>query len=60
MNTFWVLILLLDDGSGQFKYTQHHSQYLTRAECVAQRNEINQSMTNVRAECYALKATKEK
>lgn len=60
MNTFWILILLFDDGSGTFQMSQQYSQYYTQNECVAERDQINQNMTNIRAECYALSASKVK
>lgn len=60
MKTFWVLILLLDDGTGTFQLTQQYAQYYTKGECIAQRDQINQETTRVRAECYAIRATKEK
>ncbi len=60
MNTFWVLILLMDDGSGKFQYSQLHSQYQTKAECITRRDDINQNeVRNARAECFRLNATKE-
>lgn len=59
MKTFWVLLILMDDGTGSFQMTQHYAQYYTKGECIAQRDQINEGMTNIRAECYALKATKE-
>jgi hypothetical protein len=59
-SVFWVLIVLMDDGTGQFKYTQQYSQYHTKEECIIQRDTLNAVMTNVRAECYQLKATKVK
>lgn len=60
MKTFWVLLLLLDDGSGTFQMTQQYAQYYTRGECIANRNMINNNATNIRAECYSIVATKEK
>lgn len=60
MKTFWVLLLLMDDGSGTFQMVQQYSQYLTKGECIAKRDIIIQSAPRVRAECYAVQTTKEK
>ena len=60
MKTFWVLLLLMDDGTGTYQITQQYAQYFTKGECIAQRNQINENTTGVRAECYAIRATKEK
>ncbi len=60
MKIFWILLIFMDDGSGTFQMTQQYAQYYTKGECIAKRDIINQSAINVRAECYTLKATKEK